>query len=89
LNVAFRTHPFHTVRAAELQRWVQSGGYSKILSGDYVRRGDAGDRPLGDDYADAAGYYGTRARSMVEEVGGVLKNARDAFSDKFRGSQKG
>ena len=31
INTAFRTHPFGTVRAAELQRWVQSGEYDKIV----------------------------------------------------------
>src|SRR5690348_1391659 len=38
LNVAFRTHPFNTVRAAELQRWVKSGDYDRIVNGDYPRR---------------------------------------------------
>src|SRR5436305_609549 len=69
LNVAFRTHPFHTVRAAELQRWVQAGDYDRIVGGEYPRRGESGDRPLADDFADAAGYYGGRARGVVEEVG--------------------
>ncbi len=41
INTAFRTHPFGTVRAAELQRWVASGEYDKILGGDYRRRSDA------------------------------------------------
>ena len=84
LNVAFRTHPFHTVRAAELQRWVQSGAYERIVRGEYPRRGEGGDRPLSEDYADAAGYYGGRAKGVVEEVGGVIRNARDAFSNAFR-----
>ena len=42
INTAFRTHPFGTVRAAELQRWVKSGEYDEILDGDYPRRGDPG-----------------------------------------------
>ena len=28
------------MRAGELQRWVESGAYAKILAGDYVRRAD-------------------------------------------------
>ena len=51
INTAFKTHPFGTVRAAELQRWIQSGEYARIIGGDYPRRGSEGDRPLGDDYA--------------------------------------
>jgi Zn-dependent protease with chaperone function len=83
LNVAFRTHPFHTVRAAELERWVQSGAYERIVGGEYPRRG-SDDRPLTDDYAEAAGYYGTQARSAVDQVADVLRSARDAFAEAFR-----
>ncbi|HEX6536931.1 MAG TPA: M48 family metallopeptidase [Gemmatimonadaceae bacterium] len=84
LNVAFRTHPFNTVRAAELQRWIASGGYDRIIAGDYPRRG-AGDRPLGDDYADAASYYGQQARGAMDQVADVIRSARDALADAFRG----
>lgn len=84
LNVAFRTHPFNTVRAAELQRWVAGGGYDRIIAGDYPRRG-AGERPLGDDYADAAGYYGQQARGAMDQVADAIRSARDALADAFRG----
>src|ERR687893_702234 len=39
INTAFRDHPFATVRAAELNRWVKSGEYQRIVDGDYPRRG--------------------------------------------------
>lgn len=88
LNVAFRTHPFHTVRAAELQRWVQSGDYARIVGGDYPRRGTEWDRPLSEDYVDAAGYYGQQARETFVQVGvqvgDVLSRARDEFNRAFR-----
>ena len=32
------THPYAVVRAAELRRWVDSGEYTQILSGNYPRR---------------------------------------------------
>src|SRR5687768_8486662 len=50
LNTAFRDHPFNTVRAAELQRWVASGEYARIVAGEYPRRGTPRDGNLGDDY---------------------------------------
>lgn len=84
INTAFKTHPFGTVRAAELQRWVKSGQYDAILNGDYPRRGDAGQRPLSEDYVDAAGYYGNQAREAFTQVGDVLARARDAFNSAFR-----
>jgi hypothetical protein len=86
LNVAFRTHPFNTVRAAELQRWLQSGGYDHVMNGDYPRRDGASGRPLADDYVDAAGYYGQQARGAVDQVTDLFKSARDAFTGAFRGT---
>jgi len=85
INTAFKTHPFGTVRAAELQRWVRSGKYDAILNGDYPRRGDPG-QPLSEDYVDAAGYYGNQAREAFTQVGDVLARARDAFNNAFKTS---
>jgi Zn-dependent protease with chaperone function len=83
LNVAWATHPFNTVRAAELQRWMQSGAYDRIVNGDYPRRGE-NDRPLSDDYAEAAGYYRSEAQTAVDQVKDALRGARDAFSNAYR-----
>src|SRR4029078_10500773 len=67
LNTVMRTHPMHTVRAAELLRWQRSCGYEKILDRDYPRRGQGeGDAPLSDDFVDAAGYYGQKTRDTVD-----------------------
>jgi hypothetical protein len=86
INTAFRTHPFGTVRAAELQRWVDSGEYDKILRADYRRRSDAQQPPLSDDYVDAAGYYGDQARDALNTLSGVLDRAREAFNSAFKSS---
>jgi Zn-dependent protease with chaperone function len=85
INTAFRTHPFGTVRAAELQRWVKSGEYDKVLVGDYRRRSDASTPPLSDDYVDAAGYYGDQARDAMNSLNEVFSRARDAFNSAFKG----
>ena len=39
LNTLDRTHPFNTLRAAELQRWIEAGHYDRIVRGEYTRRG--------------------------------------------------
>jgi hypothetical protein len=83
INTAFRDHPFNTVRAAELQRWVASGEYGRILAGDYPRRDGTGRRPLNEDLVDAAGYYGQQARGAIDVLGDSLGRARDAFNDAF------
>ena len=89
INTAFKTHPFGTVRAAELQRWIARGDYGRIVAGDYPRRGSEGDRPLGADYADAADYYGQQARDAVGSLNDTLARARDAFNQAFRGPGQG
>jgi hypothetical protein len=83
-NTAMRDHPFATVRVAELQRWVASGQYAKIIGGDYPRRGTEDDRDLKVDYREAAGYYGDRAKAALNELEGVADRARDAFNQAFR-----
>ena len=88
LNTAFRDHPFNTVRAAELQRWITSGEYDRILAGTYLRRGDEGTKPLGDDFVDAAGYYGQQTRDITNQAVDAIKQARDRFSDAFRNATK-
>jgi Zn-dependent protease with chaperone function len=84
INTAFRTHPFGTVRAAELSRWVESGEYGKIVGGDYRRRSDTSTPPLEEDYADAAGYYGEQARGAVDTLSGIFDRAKDAFNSAFK-----
>ncbi len=88
INTAFRTHPFGTVRAAELQRWIDSGAYDRIVGGDYRRRDDAASPPLAADIQDAAGYYGDQAREAMDTIAGVLGRARDAFNETFRTTSK-
>jgi hypothetical protein len=85
MNTVMRTHPMHTVRAAELLRWHRSGAYDKILAGDYVRRGqNDSDQPLSEDYVDAAGYYGQKTRETVETFKDGLRSAKDAVSSAWR-----
>jgi Zn-dependent protease with chaperone function len=85
MNTVMRTHPMHTVRAAELLRWQRGGGYDRIMAGDYLRRGQTDpDHPLREDYADAAGYYGQKTRETVDQFKEGLGKARDAFTTAWR-----
>jgi Zn-dependent protease with chaperone function len=84
INTVFRTHPFATVRAGELQRWIESGEYERILRGEYMRRGEE-PPPLSDDLKQAGGYYSDRAREAVNTVGDMMSRARDAFNEAWRG----
>ncbi|MDH5234008.1 MAG: M48 family metallopeptidase [Gemmatimonadota bacterium] len=88
-NTAFREHPFFTVRAGELQRWIEAGTYQRILAGEYTRRADVkpGDT-LGDDMKEASGYYADQAKAAMDKVGDTLGRAKDAFADAFKGAAR-
>ncbi len=88
INTVFRTHPFATVRAGELQRWIESGDYDRILAGQYTRRGEE-PPPLSSDFKAAGDYYGDRARDAAATVGEVVARAREAFNQAWKSGSGG
>ena len=89
LSTLALTHPMHTVRAAELQRWVANGDYDRILRGEYHRRGpEAAERPLKDDLAAAGNYYAGEARELATQVADAARRAAERARDAFRNAQK-
>jgi Zn-dependent protease with chaperone function len=88
LSTLALTHPMHTVRAAELQRWVATGEYDRILRGEYVRRGtESSERPLRDDVAAASSYYAAEARELAGHLAEVAKRAAERAREAFRNAQ--
>ena len=89
INTVFRDHPFNTVRAGELQRWIESGEYDRIVAGDFITRADARARAdVRADAAEAATYYSDQAKDVVNKLGDILGRARDAFDDAFHGARR-
>src|SRR6266516_4746371 len=85
LNTLERTHPFNTLRAAELQRWIEAGQYERILNGEYTRRGpDAENRPIDKDIDETLDHYMKEAKAVVNDVVDSAKRAAQAFSDAFK-----
>lgn len=85
LNTLPQSHPFNTLRAAELERWITSGAYEKVLGGEYTRRGpDAEQRPIDKDIDDARDHYMNEAKAVVNDVVDTAKRAAQAFSDAFK-----
>jgi Zn-dependent protease with chaperone function len=91
LNTVMRDHPFATVRAGELQRWIDAGGYQAIMDGTYPRRADVKNQPtdFGKDFGEATDYYGAQAKAAVGKLGEVWDRAKDAFDDAFNGPRSG
>ncbi len=89
LNTLALSHPMHTIRAAELQRWVASGDYEAILRGEYVRRGqEQKERPVGPDLREAGAYYAQEAREVASKVADAAKKAAEKAQEAFRKAQQ-
>jgi Zn-dependent protease with chaperone function len=80
-----RTHSFAVRRASEIQRWVQSGDYDRIVRGDYVKRGDEQDPRA--HAGDAVEYYSERFRTIFRETGENVAAAGERFSEWLRGGK--
>lgn len=85
LNTLPQSHPFNTLRAAELERWIKEGHYQRILDGEYTRRGpQAEQRPIDKDIDEARDHYVKEAKAVVNDVVDTAKRAAQAFSDAFK-----
>src|ERR671915_662646 len=62
-----QTHAFPVRRVSELMKWVRSGDFDRIMSGDYVRRGDPIDVKA--EAGEAGDHYAERFRSFFKEAG--------------------
>ncbi|MGW4436759.1 M48 family metallopeptidase [Streptomyces sp. NPDC004596] len=57
LNVLPRSHPFATIRAAELKRWAESRDHQRLMDGHYPRRGEDKDASVSDSFRESAASY--------------------------------
>lgn len=85
-----RSHPFAVVRAAEVRSWVGSGGYARILGGEYPRRADDGQATIRSEAAEAARHYRTAFEqsqdplvSLVRDIGGAVTSAVGRVTGRF------
>jgi Zn-dependent protease with chaperone function len=90
LNTLDLDHPFSSMRAAELQKWIDDGDYDKIVvDGEFTHRGTEEDeRPLTDDIGAAAGYYGREVKETVGQVIDAAKKAGQTFTQAFKDATK-
>ena len=90
LNTLDLDHPFSSMRAVELQKWIDEGEYDKIVvDGQYTHRGtEEEDRPLTADIGEAAQYYGREAKETVGQVFEAAKKAGEAFTKAFKDATK-
>ncbi len=86
-----QSHPFPVVRVAELRNWIDQGAYDEILSGDYLRVGDAPSisddaSTVGKTFSDKAGQvFEDTDRFVNEALVGFMNAARDRFNTADQG----
>ena len=90
LNTLNLDHPFSSMRAAELQKWIDEGAYDKIVvDGEYTHRGaEEEERPLTDDIGEAAGYYKNEIKETVGQMFDAAKKAGETFTQAFKDATK-
>lgn len=91
LQISGQTHPMAALRAAELQKWAAGTEYPDILAGNYPRRSQDKNAPLGDDVKAAAAAYQESFTSstdplfkVVSKVGGVMGGVGGAAANRVR-----
>jgi hypothetical protein len=91
-----RTHPFTTVRAAELKKWAESRDHQRIMDGHYPRRDEDKNTSVSDSFRESAASYAGHVKSskdplmkLVSDIaggaGGLGGRVRRGF-DGFTGS---
>ncbi|MFJ3974840.1 M48 family metallopeptidase [Streptomyces sp. NPDC090021] len=96
LNMLPRTHPFTTVRAAELRKWSQSRDYQRIMDGHYPRREEDKDASVTDSFRESAAHYADSVRTskdplfkLVGDIAGGAADMGGRLRDKFTGAAGG
>jgi len=73
------THPIAVRRVKELNAWVRSGDYDRIMGGDYARRGE---EPAPSAEFDAAvGHYKDRFSGVLERTAGGVQGLGRQLGD--------
>jgi Zn-dependent protease with chaperone function len=80
LQLQGNTHPFAVVRFAELDHWVASGEYERILAGDYPRRDDDRTASVGDEMRNAAKAYQESWNRSEDPLIGMVRGAADTLA---------
>ncbi len=80
LNILGQSHPFPVLRINELNKWIKSGAYDKIISGNYMMRGEEKDDVF-DDMNDAAKQYENDFNTSNDPFKDVVNQITNGFDD--------
>ena len=77
------THPNAVRRVSELTLWIRSGAYDRIITGEYVRRGQ--EPPPNVEFEKAVDHYSAHFRNLIQETGEGMKQFSRTLADWLRG----
>ncbi|MGI5250317.1 M48 family metallopeptidase [Actinacidiphila glaucinigra] len=93
LNVLPRSHPFTTVRAAELKKWAASRDHQRIMDGHYPRRGEDKDTSVYDSFKESASHYAETVKTskdplmkLLSDIGSGAGDIGGRLRDRFTGT---
>jgi Zn-dependent protease with chaperone function len=96
LNLLPRSHPFTTVRAAELRKWASSRDYQRLMDGHYPRRTQDKDTTVSDAFRDSAAHYSDTVKQSKDPLMGLIRDLSSGagdiggrLRDRFTGSGSG
>ncbi|MEH6375978.1 M48 family metallopeptidase [Streptomyces sp. KLMMK] len=81
MNVLPRSHPFTTVRAAELKKWSESRDFQRIMDGHYPRRAEDKDTSVTDSLRESANHYAESVRSSKDPLMGLVRDIAGGAGD--------
>ena len=73
------SHPFPVWRVSEILKWVRSGDYDRIMSGEYRKRTEKANPR--EEAGAATEFYAERFRSIFREFGEGVGKAGDKAAD--------
>jgi Zn-dependent protease with chaperone function len=78
---AWSSHPVPVARAAALRQWIDSGGYGRVLAGEYPRRDDDGSASVSEEIRAAAAAYREDFARSQDPLVGLLRRLGDGATD--------
>ena len=88
---AWNSHPVPVARAAELQAWIDSGEYARIIGGDYPRSDDDRDARVTEDIKAAAASYRDAFQNSPDPLVTLVRRVTGGAADlgEWAGTQAG
>ncbi|MGP4000421.1 M48 family metallopeptidase [Streptomyces sp. 8N706] len=81
MNLLPRSHPFTTVRAAELKRWAAGRDYQRIMDGHYPKRDGDKDTSVSDSFREHANHYADSVRTSKDPLLGLVRDLAGGAGD--------